>query len=79
MSRRIAIVSVLGLLATGFGCRHIGGKCDCQANPADGVPLPLTNPYPSAPVPGFAPSPAIPPAAGKTAFPAPMPPTTLPN
>ena len=50
MYRRILLACVLSFLAAGLGCQHVGGKCDCQAHPADAVPLPITNPYPSAPV-----------------------------
>jgi len=52
MRRRIAMIAVLGGLAVGFGCHHIGGKSDCGHNPADydiGAPTP---PYPSTPAPG---------------------------
>jgi hypothetical protein len=57
MVRRIAMMSVLGLLAAGFGCKHIGGKCDCGANPADAVYTGPSNPYPVGPVLGGAPAP----------------------
>ena len=52
MRRRIAMIAVLGGLAVGFGCHHIGGKSDCGYSPSDyqiGAPTP---PYPSAPVSG---------------------------
>ena len=52
MRRRIAILSVLGLLGAGLGCQHIGGKCDCQAHPSDAVLPGPTNPYPTAPTSG---------------------------
>lgn len=52
MRRRIAILSVLGLLGAGLGCQHIGGKCDCQAHPSDAVLPGPSNPYPTAPVVG---------------------------
>ena len=52
MSRRIAMMSVLGLLAAGLGCKHVAGKCDCGAHPADAVLTGPTNPYPYAPAPG---------------------------
>lgn len=45
--RRIAIALSLMLLAATLGCHHVGGKCDCQAHPADGAPHSITNPYPS--------------------------------
>jgi hypothetical protein len=45
MCRRIALTSVLGLLAAGMGCNHIGGKSDCGANPADAVIAGPTPPY----------------------------------
>jgi hypothetical protein len=45
MRRRIAMLSVLGLLAAGMGCNHIGGKSDCGANPADAVIAGPTPPY----------------------------------
>ena len=54
--RRIAAILALTLLATSLGCKHIGGKCDCQSHPADAAPHAITNPYPSAPVVITAPS-----------------------
>ena len=48
--RRIAIALGLAILAASLGCKHVGGKCDCQSHPADGAPHTITNPYPSAPV-----------------------------
>jgi hypothetical protein len=47
--RRLAAILGLTFLAASLGCHHIGGKCDCQAHPGDAVPVPITNPYPSAP------------------------------
>lgn len=61
MYRRITMMGVLGLLAAAFGCKHIGGKCDCGANPADAVIAGPTNPYPAAPVLSAVPAP-IPPS-----------------
>lgn len=52
MRRRIAMIAVLGGLAVGFGCHHIGGKSDCGSHPSCydlGNPTP---PYPSSPAPG---------------------------
>jgi hypothetical protein len=46
------MIAVLGGLAVGFGCHHIGGKHDCGYNPSCyeiGGPTP---PYPSTPAPG---------------------------
>jgi hypothetical protein len=62
MRRRIAMLSVLGLLVAGLGCRHVAGKCDCQAHPSDAVMTGPTNPYPAVIAPGSAPAvkPAIP-------------------
>ncbi len=51
MRQKIAIVTVLGVLAAGLGCRHIGGKNDCGFNPADYPILPPTAPYHSYPAP----------------------------
>ena len=48
--RRIALVLGLTLLAASLGCKHVGGKCDCQAHPGDAAPHVITPPYPSAPV-----------------------------
>jgi len=62
MSRRIAMMSVLGLLAAGLGCKHVAGKCDCGAHPADAVMSGPSTPYPTGPVPGVTAPPAIPPA-----------------
>ncbi len=55
MRRRILMTALVGVLAAGFGCRHVGGKCDCGANPADAVIHPPTPPYPTAPAPGLVP------------------------
>ncbi len=52
MRRKLAMFAVLGGLAVGFGCQHIGGKSDCGYNPADypiGAPTP---PYPTYPLTG---------------------------
>ncbi|MDB5311257.1 MAG: hypothetical protein JWO38_5459 [Gemmataceae bacterium] len=75
MRRRIAMMSVLGLLAAGLGCKHIGGKCDCTAHPADAVITGPTNPYPYAPAPGMSTPTPIPPAgtSGIKAVPTQMP------
>ena len=48
--RRIALVLGLTLLAASLGCKHVGGKCDCQSHPGDAAPQAITPPYPSAPV-----------------------------
>jgi hypothetical protein len=82
MRRRIAMMSVLGLLAAGLGCKHIGGKCDCTAHPADAALPGPTNPYPYSPVPGTASPAQIPPAGGNglgslKAVPNQMPPVSL--
>src|SRR5262249_33798059 len=46
--RRIALLlTVVGLMTAGLGCKHVGGKCDCLSNPADAAPLPPTTPYPA--------------------------------
>lgn len=50
MGRKIAMIAVLGGLAAGLGCQHIGGKEDCGYNPAS-YPMPqLTTPYPVFPL-----------------------------
>jgi hypothetical protein len=67
MRRRILMSAVVGVLAAGFGCRHVGGKCDCGAHPADAVITPPSSPYPTAPAPGLSGAPApIPPSGGTT-------------
>lgn len=66
MRRTVALMMVLGLFA-GLGCKHIGGKCDCQANEQDAVMPAATTPYPAAPM-------ATVPA---TAAPVKMPPMTV--
>lgn len=48
--RRIALILGLTLLAASLGCKHIGGKSDCQSHPGDAAPHVITAPYPSAPV-----------------------------
>jgi len=80
MRRKIAMMSVLGLLVSGLGCKHIGGKCDCQAHPGDAVIHGPTTPYPTAPAPGISTMPVpIPPAGTATkTLPADMP-MTLPK
>jgi hypothetical protein len=50
MRRKIALIAVLGGLATGLGCQHIGGKTDCGYNPADYPIQPVTTPYPTFPI-----------------------------
>ena len=52
MRRKIAMIAVLGGLAAGLGCQHIGGKSDCSYNPADYAIGPPTQPYPTYPVLG---------------------------
>jgi hypothetical protein len=70
MSRRIAMMALLGgLIAAGLGCRHIGGKCDCQSNPADAYSTGPTPPYPAAPAP----------VPGGTVVPTNPPPKVLPK
>lgn len=71
------MMSVLGLLAAGLGCKHVGGKCDCGANTTDAIVTGPMGPYPAAPALGAAASP-IPPAvptgnSGKPPVPMPMP------
>jgi len=68
MRRKIAMLSVLGLLGAGLGCQHIGGKCDCQAHPSDAIIQGPTAPYPAIPVSALPVVPVIPPAKtnGKT-------------
>lgn len=71
------MTAVVGVLAAGFGCKHVGGKCDCGAHPGDAVITGPTAPYATAPAPGLpntAPTP-IPPATG----PAKSVPGTLPQ
>jgi hypothetical protein len=52
MRRKIAMIAVLGGLAAGLGCEHIGGKADCGYNPADYPIGSPTQPYPTYPVVG---------------------------
>jgi hypothetical protein len=67
MRRRTFLTAVVGVLAAGFGCRHVGGKCDCGAHPADAVIGPPTPPYPTAPAPGLNPNAPVPiPPTGPT-------------
>lgn len=55
MRRKIAMIAVLGGLAAGFGCRHVGGKHDCGYNSSD-YPIPQTTaPHVVYPVPGTPP------------------------
>ena len=54
MRRIIAMIAVLGGLAAGLGCQHIGGKTDCGYHPSDYPIGPPTPPYPSAPAPAAA-------------------------
>jgi len=62
MRRKIAMIAVLGGLAAGLGCNHIGGKQDCGFNPSDYPIAAPTPPYPAAP----APSVVVPPPKGRT-------------
>lgn len=66
MRRKLAMLAVLGGLAAGLGCQHIGGKHDCGYNPneyAIGAP---TAPRPTFPVTGN-PAPVVDPVPkGKT-------------
>jgi hypothetical protein len=55
MRRKIAMVALLGGLAAGLGCHHVGGKFDCGYNPADYPIGPPTVPYPTAPAPNVPP------------------------
>lgn len=48
--RRTALLLTVGLLSAGLGCKHIAGKCDCNANPADAVLPGPTTPYPAQPM-----------------------------
>ena len=52
MRRLIATIAVLGGLAAGLGCQHIGGKSDCGYHPSDYPIAAPTPPYPAAPAPG---------------------------
>jgi hypothetical protein len=47
----IAMIAVLGGLAAGLGCQHIGGKHDCGFHPSDYPIAGPTPPYPSTPAP----------------------------
>ncbi|MBA4067928.1 MAG: hypothetical protein C0501_30345 [Isosphaera sp.] len=51
MRRKIATAAVLGGLAAGLGCYHIGGTSDCGWQPADYPIGPPTPAYPIYPVP----------------------------
>ncbi|WP_145234217.1 hypothetical protein [Urbifossiella limnaea] len=68
MTRRVLMTAVVGVLAAGFGCKHVGGKCDCGAHPGDAVITGPTPPYPTAPAPGMPTTtpPSIPPANSPT-------------
>ncbi len=52
MRRIVPLLTVLGVLGVSLGCHHIGGKCDCQANPNDAVQGPPSAPYPATPIAG---------------------------
>jgi hypothetical protein len=73
MRRRILMTAVVGVLAAGIGCRHVGGKCDCGAHPADAVVMPPTPPYPTAPAPGTTPVNPIPGAKVESKSPSTLP------
>jgi hypothetical protein len=67
MRRALLLTAVVGGFLAGVGCKHVAGRCDCTADPADAVlPVP-SNPYPAvgAPLPGgpvtAAPAEAMPP------------------
>ncbi len=59
MRRKIATAAVLGGLAAGLGCYHIGGTSDCGWNPADYPIGPPTPAYPAYPVPGLSADPKL--------------------
>jgi hypothetical protein len=47
MRRILTVLTILGFLGTGFGCRHMAGVCDCAVGPVDHVaPLPPGTPAP---------------------------------
>jgi hypothetical protein len=72
--RRLLLLAVVGLVAGGVGCKHIGGRCDCTHNPDDArLPSP-GNVYPAigSPVGGVIASPA-PAAVAPTPAPVPVP------
>lgn len=52
MRRMIATIAVLGGLAAGLGCQHIGGKSDCGYSPSDYPIAAPTPPHASVPAPG---------------------------
>jgi hypothetical protein len=52
MRRKIAMLAVLGGMAAGLGCQHIGGKHDCGFHPSDYPIAQPSPPYPSVPASG---------------------------
>lgn len=67
MRRTALLMSVLSLVtAAGLGCKHVGGKCDCQQNPADAIMPGPTTPYAATPITTV-------PAVGAATAPTPMP------
>ncbi len=51
MRRTIAMLAVLGGMAAGLGCQHIGGKSDCGYHPSDYPIAAPSPPYPAIPAP----------------------------
>ena len=47
MRRMIAMMTVLGGLTAGLGCKHIGGKSDCGFHASDYPIAAPTPPYPA--------------------------------
>lgn len=45
MRRALVLSAAIGMFLTGLGCRHVAGRCDCTASPADDVPPAAGNPY----------------------------------
>jgi len=47
MRRIVALAIAVGLFASGLGCKHVAGTCDCNNNPDNGVYNPPPQPYPA--------------------------------
>jgi hypothetical protein len=56
MHRIVALAMAAGLIATGLGCKHVAGTCDCSYHPDNAVITPPGQPYPALgqPIPGTA-------------------------
>lgn len=44
--RKIVLASSILAIVVGMGCKHVGGKCDCNHHPDNDTPPAMGQPYP---------------------------------